>query len=46
MNDAMKDVGKDVRLSLSTKNNIYCMVVAGSKGSNVNLSQIMGTVRF
>jgi DNA-directed RNA polymerase II subunit RPB1 len=44
LNKAMSDVGDSVRKTLNTKNNIYCMVAAGSKGSNTNLSQIMGTL--
>ena len=36
----MADVGENVRKTLNTRNNIYCMVAAGSKGSNTNLSQV------
>eukprot|EP01122_Echinamoeba_exundans_P007522 TRINITY_DN2336_c0_g2_i6.p1 TRINITY_DN2336_c0_g2~~TRINITY_DN2336_c0_g2_i6.p1 ORF type:complete len:1742 (-),score=279.53 TRINITY_DN2336_c0_g2_i6:37-5262(-) len=44
LNNARDEAGKRAMLSLSRANNINTMVNAGSKGSAVNISQIIGCV--
>lgn len=44
LNNARDDAGKRAMTSLSRSNNINTMVNAGSKGSSVNISQIIGCV--
>ena len=44
LNEARDTVGKFVQNSLSSRNHIKEMVVAGSKGSYINLSQIIACV--
>ena len=40
LNDARDKTGSSVQKSLSDFNNFKAMVVAGSKGSKINLSQV------
>lgn len=44
LNNAMAQSGKFVQDKITTKNNIHATVTAGSKGSVLNLSQIMACV--
>ena len=44
LNNAMAQSGKFVQDKMTTKNNIHATVTAGSKGSAINLSQIMACV--
>ncbi len=44
LNDAIKDIGREVRSILTIDNRMYSMVAAGSKGTNINLSQVMCTL--
>ncbi|GAX77905.1 hypothetical protein CEUSTIGMA_g5347.t1 [Chlamydomonas eustigma] len=44
LNTARDDAGKKAENSLTLKNNILKMVSAGSKGSFINISQMMGCV--
>lgn len=44
LNEATKEAGKTVRASLNKLNNIRQMVDAGSKGSALNISQIIACV--
>lgn len=44
LNNAMAQSGKFVQDKMTTKNNIHAAVTAGSKGSAINLSQIMACV--
>jgi DNA-directed RNA polymerase beta' subunit len=44
LNNAMAQSGKYVQDKITTKNNIHATVTAGSKGSVLNLSQIMACV--
>lgn len=44
LNSAVKDAGKLVQAQLKSSNNINAMVLAGSKGSHVNISQIIACV--
>ena len=44
LNNAMAQSGKFVHDKITTNNNIHAMVTAGSKGSVLNLSQIMACV--
>ena len=44
LNSATGDAGKLARSALHKNNNVLTMVNAGSKGNNINISQIMATV--
>lgn len=44
LNNAMAESGRFVHEKITTDNNIHAMVTAGSKGSVLNLSQIMACV--
>ncbi|GFH23677.1 DNA-directed RNA polymerase subunit, partial [Haematococcus lacustris] len=44
LNKARDDAGKKAQNSLTLHNNIIKMVTAGSKGSFINISQMMGCV--
>ena len=44
LNNAMAQSGKFVQDKMTTQNNIHAAVTAGSKGSAINLSQIMACV--
>lgn len=44
LNNAREQAGSDANAALDEENNIKAMASAGSKGSNVNISQIMGCV--
>ncbi|KAK2964424.1 putative DNA-directed RNA polymerase II subunit RPB1 [Blattamonas nauphoetae] len=44
LNNATNKAGSVVMKLMTTKNNIYSMVVSGSKGGKTNISQILGCV--
>lgn len=44
LNKARDDAGKKAQNSVDLRNNIIKMVTAGSKGSFINISQMMGCV--
>ncbi len=44
LNEAVKDSGKKVQSKLDSDNSINAMVHAGSKGSHINISQILACV--
>uniref|UniRef100_A0A2P2HWC8 DNA-directed RNA polymerase subunit n=2 Tax=Hirondellea gigas TaxID=1518452 RepID=A0A2P2HWC8_9CRUS len=44
LNDARDKTGGSAKKSLTEANNLKCMVVAGSKGSNINISQVIACV--
>lgn len=44
LNDCRSDVGKTLNETINKNNNFRTMVLAGSKGSNLNISQISGLV--
>ena len=44
LNTARDDAGKTATNSISGKNNMRAMVVAGSKGSNINIAQVIACV--
>lgn len=44
LNKARDDAGKKAQNSLNLHNNIIKMVTSGSKGSFINISQMMGCV--
>jgi len=44
LNDACSSAGKQAMSTLSDTNNFKTMVMSGSKGSNINISQIMSCV--
>lgn len=44
LNKCRDDAGKAAYMSVDLTNNIIKMVTAGSKGSNINISQMMGCV--
>lgn len=44
LNKCRDDAGKAAYMSVDLSNNIIKMVTAGSKGSNINISQMMGCV--
>jgi len=41
LNDARDKTGGSAKKSLTEYNNLKAMVVSGSKGSNINISQVM-----
>jgi hypothetical protein len=41
LNDARDKTGGSAKKSLTEYNNLKAMVVAGSKGSNINISQVI-----
>lgn len=41
LNDARDKTGGSAKKSLTEYNNLKAMVVAGSKGSNINISQVL-----
>lgn len=43
LNDARDKTGGSAKKSLTEYNNLKAMVVAGSKGSNINISQVRNT---
>lgn len=44
LNEAINSSGKTVQRAISETNNIYAMINAGSKGTTVNISQIIACV--
>lgn len=44
LNDARDKTGGSAKKSLTEENNLKAMVVAGSKGSNINISQVIACV--
>lgn len=46
LNDARDKTGGSAKKSLTEYNNLKAMVVAGSKGSNINISQVYYWVIF
>lgn len=44
LNDCRADIGKLLNQSIGKENNIKMMILAGSKGNNINISQISGLV--
>ena len=46
LNDARDKTGSKAQKSLSDFNNFKAMVVAGSKGSKINISQVIHTYKF
>ncbi|MAJ82574.1 MAG: hypothetical protein CMF41_06630 [Legionellales bacterium] len=44
LNGCRDSMGKKVQEPLNNKNRLYCMVNSGSKGSSINISQIMAVV--
>lgn len=44
LNDCRADVGKLLNENIGKENNIKTMILAGSKGTNINISQISGLV--
>lgn len=46
LNDARDKTGSSAQKSLSEYNNFKSMVVAGSKGSKINISQVRGDCRL
>lgn len=44
LNKCRDDAGKAAYMSVDLSNNIIKMVTSGSKGSNINISQMMGCV--
>lgn len=42
LNDARDKTGGSAKKSLTEYNNLKAMVVSGSKGSNINISQVSG----
>lgn len=44
LNDARDKTGGSAKKSLTEYNNLKAMVVAGSKGSNINISQVCNMV--
>lgn len=44
LNDCRADIGKMLNNAIGRENNIKTMVLAGSKGNNINISQISGLV--
>jgi DNA-directed RNA polymerase II subunit RPB1 len=44
LNDCRADIGKLLNENIGKENNIKTMILAGSKGTNINISQISGLV--
>lgn len=44
LNDARDKTGGSAKKSLTEYNNLKAMVVSGSKGSNINISQVTATL--
>ena len=44
LNDCRADIGKMLNESIGRENMIKAMILAGSKGNNINISQISGLV--